>query len=111
MGRFSGQSSCVGGTAETGFSVVTLDLGAVESFKSVYIEYANMAGSGINLPDSAKIELSSNGQDWTILAEATSDQFVGGPVLTRFEYTSETDLTARYIRFYFQHLYRVDFYG
>ena len=79
--------------------VVTLDLGAVESFKSVYIEYANMAGSGINLPDSAKIELSSNGQDWTILAEATSDQFVGGPVLTRFEYTSETDLTARYIRF------------
>ena len=38
-------------------------------------------------------------RDWTTLAEATSDQFTGGPVLTRFEYTSETDLSARYVRF------------
>ena len=66
---------------------VTLDLGRVESFEGVSIEYCYDGGASILLPDTVKVEISSDGTEWQTVVEGTSKDISGGGMLKSFVYS------------------------
>ena len=78
---------------------VTLDLGRVESFEGVSIEYCYDGGASILLPDAVKVEISSDGTEWQTVVEGTGKDISGGGMLKSFVYSDREGMTARYVKF------------
>ncbi|PWL44143.1 MAG: hypothetical protein DBY45_06015 [Clostridiales bacterium] len=79
--------------------VVTLDLGKDEDFQEICIEYGYWDAPHIYLPETIKIKLSSDRENWQTLAEGSGAECTGTGSVRRFSYANAEGMTGRYVRF------------